>query len=138
MKLRHFIGLACLALLFAACGNPAWVGPKPTSKVDKLASETCTCVYDMMGAEPGWNRDAILDAIKDLYKANKKNWHDDVRNYENPDIQAAFVTEEDFSMKMDDCDCMKPVQDALLEQGVSFDDMMASLDIHCLLGAFYN
>jgi hypothetical protein len=26
----------------------------------------------------------------------------------------------------------------LLDQGVSFDEMMTSLNTHCLLGAFYN
>jgi hypothetical protein len=139
MKLRHFIFLAATALVFTACNsNPAWDGPKPNGKVDKLAAETCSCVYDMMGAESGWDLPAILEEIKSIRKKTTGDLQAAVMASENPAITKAMQGEEDFSIKLDDCECMKPVQDGLLEQGVAFEEMMAKLDMHCLLGAFYN
>jgi hypothetical protein len=139
MKLRHIILLLTLAITVTACdSNPAWVGPKPVDKSDKLAAETCKCLYTMMGEEPGWDLEAILEAVKEIRKASPANTQEMVLASENAAIAKAMDGEEDFSLKMDDCECMKPVQDGLLEQGVSFEEMMARLDMHCILGAFYN
>ena len=139
MKLRHILFLAISALLFSACdSNPAWDGPKPTTKTDKLAAETCKCIYEMAGKEPGWDLPAILEAVQSIRKSNKGDFHDAVMSSENPAILKAMEGEEDFSIQMDDCECMVPTQDGLLEQGVPFEEMMAKVDLHCLLGAFYN
>jgi hypothetical protein len=139
MKLRPLFFLFVLALLVSACdSNPAWDGPSPTGKADKLAAETCKCLYTMVGEEAGWDRDAILEAVKAIRKKTKGDLQMEVLASEDASIQKALSGEEDFSLKMDECDCMKPVQDGLLEQGVSFEEMMAKVDLHCLLGAFYN
>lgn len=139
MKLRHLALLLTLAIAVTACdSNPAWDGPKPTDKTEKLAAETCKCLYTMAGSEAGWDRDAIMDAVKAIRKKATGDLQMMVLSSDNAAIQKALAGEEDFSLKMDDCECMKPVQDGLLEQGVAFEDMMAKLDMHCLLGAFYN
>lgn len=139
MKLRSFIFLASIALLLTACdSNPAWDGPKPKSKAEKLAAETCKCVYQMVGEEQGWDLEAIMEEVKLLREKTKGDLQQAVLESENAAVVAALKGEEDFSMKMDDCECMKPVQDGLLEQGVAFEEMMSRLDMHCLLGAFYN
>jgi hypothetical protein len=140
MKKRPYIILLLLAcLLFAACdSNPAWVGSKPKEKADKLAAETCKCLYDMVGSEAGWDRDAILEEVKKIRKGTKRNLQEAVLESENPAVVKALSGEESFSMKMDECECMEPVQDGLLEQGVSFEEMMGRVDVYCLLGAFYN
>jgi len=139
MKKRPYFLLLILALALTACdSNPAWDGPKPKSKADKLASETCKCVYEMMGTEPGWKLDEIMTAVKAIRKKTKGDLQMAVLESENPAIGTALDGEEDFSIKLDDCECMKPVQDGLLEQGVAFEEMMSKLDMHCLLGAFYN
>jgi hypothetical protein len=140
MKRHHHLVLFLLGcLFFAACdSNPAWVGPKGEGKADKLAAETCKCLYEMVGSEAGWDRDAILEEVKKIRKGTKRNLQDAVLESENPAVVKALSGEEDFSMKMDECECMEPVQDLLLEQGVAFEEMMGRLDQHCLLGAFYN
>ena len=139
MKLRQFVCLLCLSLSMVACsGNPAWVGASPTGKTEKLAADACNCVYEMMGTEAGWDRQAILDEVKAIRKKSKTNWQMDILASANAAIVKGIKDEEEFSLKLDDCECMKPIHDGLLEQGVAFEEMMASLDLHCLLGAFYN
>jgi hypothetical protein len=139
MKLRPLIFLPLLALLVTACdSNPAWDGPKPTAKADVLAADACKCLYQMIGEEPGWDLDAIMEEVKAIRKKTKGDLQMAVLSSEHPKVIAALDGEEDFSIKMDDCECMQPVQDGLLEQGVAFEEMMARLDLHCLLGAFYN
>lgn len=139
MKLRPFLFLPLLALLLTACNsNPAWSGPNPTAKADVLAAETCKCLYEMGGEEASWDLDAIMKEVKAIRKKTKGDLQMAILETENPQVLKALMGEEDFSMKMDDCECMKPIQDGLLEQGVSFEEMMARLDLNCLLGAFYN
>ncbi len=139
MKLRHLILLLLLGTLLTACdSNPAWDGPKPKSKAETLAAESCKCLHQMITTEPGWDIEAIMTELKSLRKGHKGDLQAAVFASQNAAIQAALKGEEDFSIKMDDCECMKPVQDGLLEQGVAFEEMMSKLDMHCLLGAFYN
>jgi hypothetical protein len=139
MKKNAFFLLLAATLLLVGCdSNPAWVGSKPTEKVDGLAAETCKCLHEMIGKEPGWNLDEIMEATKAIYKAKKPDLQAAVFESDNPAVLKAMEGEEDFSMKMDDCDCMKPVQDGLLEKGVAFEEMMERLDKKCLLAAFYN
>ena len=139
MKKYTFFVLMAATLMLAGCNsNPAWVGPDPKEKADGLAAETCKCLYEMVGKEPGWNLDELMEAAKSAYKANKDNLQAAVFESDNPAVLKAMEGEEDFSMKMDDCECMKPVQDGLLEKGVAFEEMMERLDKKCLLGAFYN
>lgn len=140
MKHCYLLLLLPTAFLVAACNrNPAWTSSTDASKkADVLAEETCKCVYEMMGQEPGWNRDHILEAVKEIRSTNPRDLHAAVLESSHPEIMQALEDEEEFSLKLDDCECMEPVQDALLEQGVDFDAMMNSLDQNCLLGAFYN
>jgi hypothetical protein len=139
MKLRHIFLLLGLAILFSACeSNPAWDGPKPSDNADKLAYEACGCTYEMLGKEAGIDLSAVMKELKSIRKASKANFQMAVLETESPELIAALQNEGDFSIKMDDCECMKPVQDALLEKGVAFEEMMARLDMHCLLGALYN
>jgi hypothetical protein len=139
MKKRFYFLLLMTSLLCAACDrNPAWDGSKPQDKADKLAEETCKCLYTMMDAEPGWELDLIMEEVKAIRKSTKGDLQMAVLETENPAVLKALLGEEDFSLKMDDCECMEPVQDGLLEQGVAFETMMERLDKHCLLGAFYN
>ncbi len=139
MKKYAFFTLMAATLFLAGCNsNPAWVGPDPKEKADGLAAETCKCLYEMVGKEPGWNLDELMEAAKSAYKTNKDNLQAAVFESDNPAVLNAMEGEEDFSMKMDDCECMKPVQDGLLEKGVAFEEMMERVDKKCLLGAFYN
>jgi hypothetical protein len=139
MKKFALLSIVAVVTLMAGCNrNPAWDGSRIVDKADRFAAETCTCLYKMAGQEPGWNRDAIMREIKSLRKAGSRSLQSAVLQSDNPEIQKAIAVEEDFSLKMDECECMKPVQDGLLDQGVSFDEMMTSLNTHCLLGAFYN
>ncbi|MBL0015256.1 MAG: hypothetical protein IPP17_02165 [Bacteroidetes bacterium] len=139
MKKYAFFLLIATTLLLAGCdSNPAWVGPKPKEKADGLAAETCKCLYEMVGKEPGWNLDELMEATKSIYKAHQTDLQAAIFESDNPAVLKAMEGEEDFSMKMDDCECMKPVQDGLLEKGVAFEEMMERLDKKCLLGAFYN
>lgn len=128
-----------LLLMLSACdSNPAWDGHKPKEKAERLAAGTCKCLYEMAGKEPGWELSKIMDEVEAIHKKVKGNIQMAVLGSSNPAIVKALEGEEDFSLKMDDCECMKPIQDGLLEQGVSFEAMMEQLDQHCLLGAFYN
>jgi hypothetical protein len=139
MKTFALLSLVALVTLLAGCNrNPAWDGSKTEDKADRLAAETCKCLYEMAGQEPGWDLDGIMREIKSLRKAGGRNLQNALLKSDNPVIQKALAAEEDFSLKMDDCECMKPVQDGLLDQGVSFDAMMTRLNAHCLLGAFFN
>lgn len=139
MKKRPYILILFACMFFAACNsNPAWEGPNPKEKADKLAAETCKCLYAMMGEETGWDLDQIMEETEKIKRSTQRNLQDAVLESENPAVLKALSGEEDFSIKMDDCDCMEPVQDGLLEQGVPFEEMMERLDRHCLLGAFYN
>lgn len=139
MKKHTYLLVMAAALLLAGCnGNPAWVGGKPNGKAENLAAETCKCLHEMVGKEPGWNLEKLMEATQAIYKAHKADLQAAVFESDNPEVLKAMEGEEDFSMKMDDCECMKPVQDGLLEQGVAFEEMMAKLDKQCLLGAFYN
>lgn len=140
-KIRHLLLLLPMAVLLVGCdSNPAWIGPSPKEgdKAGTLAAEACECMYDMAGKEQGWDRTKLVDAIKDIRKNVKGEFITAVLSSDNPDIAKAIAAEEDWSMKLDDCECMKPVQDGLLEQGVAFEQMMEILDRQCLLGAFYN
>jgi hypothetical protein len=129
--------LGCLVLLSSCNNNPAWIG-KGDAKADELAAETCKCVYTEMEKDESLNLPAIMEAVKALHEQHKDDLHDAVFDSENADVKKAIAKEEDFSLMLDECECMKPVQDALLEKGVPFEEMMSVLDKKCLLGAFYN
>jgi hypothetical protein len=139
MKQRVFLFLVLGSLLIVGCNkNPAWTGPEPKDKADAFAFETCKCLHEMVGKQPGWDVEKLMDEVRSIQKKTKGNLQNAVLESENPDILKALEGEEDFSMMIDDCECMKPIQDGLLEQGVPFETMMEKLDMNCLLGAFYN
>lgn len=138
--MKKYISLTMLAavVLLAGCNdNPAWLG-KAGSKTEELAAETCKCVYSELEKDASLDLGAIMTAVKALHEQHKDDLHDAVFDSDDAAIQKALAKEEDFSLMLDDCECMKPVQDALLEKGVPFEDMMEVLDKQCLLGAFYN
>ena len=140
-RLRFLPLLLPVILLFAGCdSNPAWVGPSPKEgdKAGNIAAEACKCMYDMAGQEKDWDRTKLMEAIKAIRKNAPNEFLTAVISSDDPDISKAIQAEEEWSIKLDDCDCMKPVQDGLLEQGVAFEEMMEILDKQCLLGAFYN
>lgn len=142
MKRFRFLPLLLpVILLLAGCdSNPAWVGPSPKKgdKAGNLSAEACKCMYDMAGKEEGWDRDKLMEAIKAIREKAPNDFLTAVISSDDPNISKAIEAEEDWSIKLDDCECMKPVQDGLLEQGVAFEEMMEILDKQCLLGAFYN
>jgi hypothetical protein len=139
MKTFRFLLMVCVAVLFASCNdNPAWDGHKAASKAEAHAVQTCKCVYEMMEKEPGYDLPKIMEEVKALKKIVPNDLQNAVLTAETPAIMKANQNEAAFSEKMDDCECMKPVNDLLLEQGVDFHDVMEQLDLHCLLGAFYN
>lgn len=139
MKLRHLLPLITMALLVTACdSNPGWIGASPKGKTEELASETCKCLYELAGTYPGWDRAAILEEIENIRKTDKSDLPAAIEASDNAALSKAFNDEYDFSMKVDECDCMKPVLDGQLERGVDFDEMMDVIDTRCLLGAFYN
>lgn len=142
MMKKHTLFLPILfILLLASCNdNPAWVGKSnPEQKANIIASETCKCIYEMLGKEPGIEIDMLMEEAKAQQKsANGGLLSETVALGASPMILKAMSIEEDFSIKFDECECMAPIQENLLNQGVTFDDMMTSLDKNCLLGAFYN
>ncbi len=140
MKYRVLLIVGFLFVLLSGCNdNPAWVGKSnSTDKAEIQAAETCKCLYEMLDKEVSIDRDLVVSEIKARMKTDKTKLPSVVLASKDPETSKALAIEEDFSMKMDDCECMKPVHENLLNQGVTFEDMMDKLDIGCLLGAFYN
>lgn len=140
MKNRALILIGFLFVLLSGCNdNPAWIGKSDTEdKAEIQAAVTCKCIYEMLEKESGIDRDLVFSEIKTKRKTDKTKLPSLVLASKDPETMKALAIEEEFSMKMDDCECMKPVHEDLLNQGVTFEEMMDKLHQGCLLGAFYN
>lgn len=122
--MKSFLFLTLLGLVLAGCEhNPGWDGSKPSTAKGELAKETCKCVYEVM-AEMSDLFD--VDAILDKSEGSEK------------DREIALQMEEAISIKVDECECMEPVNDAAFNKGVELEELLNELDGHCSLGVFYN
>ncbi|HHG86638.1 MAG TPA: hypothetical protein ENJ82_17955 [Bacteroidetes bacterium] len=131
--MKHFkillITIFCTFSLWACDTNPGWDGSQPAGAAEVLAKETCKCIYEVMAEmEDVFDIDLILDKMLEKNKGTT----------EIPDIDIALKMEAAISIKVDDCECMKPVNDAAFNRGVELEDLLNAVDKHCTLGVFYN
>ena len=108
MKQYGFLLLAIFLLVLSGCNdNPAWLGKSTaTNKAEIQAAETCKCVYAMLELESGIDRDALIGEIKAKMKAQNTTLPPSLDDSKDPETLKLMAIEEDFSLKMDECDCM--------------------------------
>ena len=135
-----------VAALFAtvaltACNrNPGWDGHKSANPTEELAEETCACLYEVMSEmDDKFDMGEVMDKVEEFVNSPEFGYEDnkDAKQEKYKDVVAAMDNTEQINDRLEDCECMKPVDDAMFNKGLDYGEMSVVLDKHCKLGIFY-
>lgn len=126
--------LICLFLISCG-GNPAWTREGESEGAAlQLAEKTCQCIYDVLDEIEDIDVSAVIEEGDDWALALQgKTDHEKIK-----ETMKIFDMDPTLSEKVDESECMEPIEEEMFEKGITFEKMKAMLDQNCSLGMFYN
>lgn len=137
MKSQFLLVAILFSLFLTSCGgNPAWTreGDSDDPAI-QLAEEACQCIYDVLDDEEGISASQVVEEANDWAMTLQGKQVDPEKIEETMKL---LDMEKTLTEKVDESECMEPVEEALFEKGIPFEKLMEMIDQNCTLGLFYN
>ncbi|MEM0998326.1 MAG: hypothetical protein AAGN35_14795 [Bacteroidota bacterium] len=144
MKYPPSILIAALltTLFLTACHrNPGWDGYNSENNTEEMAEATCACLYEVMGEMPDkFDVVLVLNHIEAFMARPDFNYEQTPagEKKEFRDVARAFAETDAINDRLETCECMQPIDDAMFNKGLDYEELASTLEKHCKLGVFYD